>query len=117
MRPVDRAFWVVLSRTWSRWTDTLVVVKPETVVDWHRRGFFRFSTAPDGGSLTWRAPPPGRRHSGSRGTFSLALTGLGHVRRPLGAVDEDGHVVATRTMGLAHLACTAARPPPLRQPR
>jgi putative transposase len=42
LRPVDRAFWVVLSRTWSRWTDTLVVVKPETVIGWHRRGFVRF---------------------------------------------------------------------------
>ena len=42
LRPVDRAFWVVLSRAWSRWADTLVVVKPETVIGWHRRGFVRF---------------------------------------------------------------------------
>ncbi len=42
LRPVDRAFWVVLSHTWSRWTDTLVVVKPETVIGWHRRGYVRF---------------------------------------------------------------------------
>jgi hypothetical protein len=42
LRPVDRAFWVLLARTWSRWADTLVVVKPETVLGWHRRGFVRF---------------------------------------------------------------------------
>jgi putative transposase len=42
LRPVDRAFWVVLSRAWSRWAETLVVVKPETVIGWHRRGFVRF---------------------------------------------------------------------------
>lgn len=42
LRPVDRAFWVVLSRAWSRWADTLVLVKPETVIGWHRRGFVRF---------------------------------------------------------------------------
>jgi putative transposase len=42
LRPVDRAFWVVLSRVWSRWAETLVVVKPETVIGWHRRGFVRF---------------------------------------------------------------------------
>jgi hypothetical protein len=27
----DRLFWTVLRRCWSRWTDVLVLVKPETV--------------------------------------------------------------------------------------
>ena len=36
---VDRAFWSVLSCLWSRWRDALIVVKPETVVRWHRAGF------------------------------------------------------------------------------
>jgi len=35
----DRAFWVALSRTWKDWKDTLLIVKPETVVAWHRKGF------------------------------------------------------------------------------
>src|SRR5215467_1577085 len=35
----DRLFWVVLRRFWSRWAETLIVVKPETVVSWHRAGF------------------------------------------------------------------------------
>jgi hypothetical protein len=26
VRPVDRAFWVVLSRIWSRWADALAIV-------------------------------------------------------------------------------------------
>ena len=42
LRPVDRAFWAVLSRAWSRWADALLIVKPATVVSWHRRGFARF---------------------------------------------------------------------------
>jgi putative transposase len=42
LRPVDRAFWVVLSRIWSRWADALAIVKPATVIGWHRRGFARF---------------------------------------------------------------------------
>ena len=42
LRPVDRAFWVALSRSWSRWTDVLAIVRPATVVAWHRRGFARF---------------------------------------------------------------------------
>jgi len=35
----DRAFWVVLSRTWKDWKDALLIVKPETVIAWHRKGF------------------------------------------------------------------------------
>ncbi len=35
----DRAFWVVLSRLWSDWQSALVLVKPETVIGWHRKGF------------------------------------------------------------------------------
>ena len=38
----DRAFWVVLSRIWARWKSVLVVVKPETVIGWHRKGFRRY---------------------------------------------------------------------------
>jgi hypothetical protein len=26
--PIDRAFWVILSRTWSRWAEVLAIVKP-----------------------------------------------------------------------------------------
>jgi len=36
---VDRAFWVVLRRVWARWSAAVVVVKPETVIGWHRAGF------------------------------------------------------------------------------
>ncbi len=42
LRPIDRAFWVLVSRVWSRWSDALAIVKPATVVGWHRRGFARF---------------------------------------------------------------------------
>ncbi len=42
LRPLDRVFWVFLSRLWPRWKDALVIVKPETVVSWHRQGFRLF---------------------------------------------------------------------------
>jgi len=42
LSPLDRAFWVALSRLWPRWKDHLVVVRPETVVRWHREGFRRY---------------------------------------------------------------------------
>ena len=35
----DRFFWLVLSRIWSGWHAALHIVKPETVVRWHRQGF------------------------------------------------------------------------------
>jgi len=35
----DRCLWVWLSRLWSRWRSALIIVKPETVVGWHRQGF------------------------------------------------------------------------------
>ena len=35
----DRLFWTTLRRCWSRWSEVLVIVKPETVVGWHRTGF------------------------------------------------------------------------------
>ena len=34
----DRLFWVCLSRLWCDWRSALVIVKPETVVAWHRAG-------------------------------------------------------------------------------
>ncbi len=39
LTPLDRAFWVALSRFWPHWRDTLVIVKPDTVIRWHRKGF------------------------------------------------------------------------------
>jgi putative transposase len=42
IRMADRAFWLALSRLWPRWADVLVIVKPDTVVRWHRAGFRLF---------------------------------------------------------------------------
>ena len=39
MRRADRLFWVLLSRLWPAWREALVIVKPETVIAWHRKGF------------------------------------------------------------------------------
>ena len=35
----DRGFWILLRRIWSKWINTLIIVKPETVIKWHRQGF------------------------------------------------------------------------------
>jgi putative transposase len=39
LRPRDRVFWVVLSRLWANWQSALAIVQPETVIQWHRKGF------------------------------------------------------------------------------
>ncbi len=45
LTPRDRVFWVALARFWPGWKDALVIVKPDTVIRWHREGF----------RLYWRA--------------------------------------------------------------
>jgi putative transposase len=35
----DRWFWIVVSRIWKDWQQALIIVKPETVIKWHRQGF------------------------------------------------------------------------------
>jgi putative transposase len=44
LRSRDRLFWVALSRLWRDWRSTLLIVKPETVIAWHRKGFRLFWT-------------------------------------------------------------------------
>ena len=53
MRKLDRLFWIALRRCWTSWSDALILVKPETVVSWHRTGFQWF--------WRWRSHP---RHVG-----------------------------------------------------
>ena len=44
LRTADRIFWVWLSTVWSHWRQALMIVSPETVVTWHRKGFRLFWT-------------------------------------------------------------------------
>jgi putative transposase len=46
---MDRVLWIWLRRVWPRWKDALVIVKPETVIGWHRAGFRRY--------WRWRSRP------------------------------------------------------------
>jgi hypothetical protein len=39
LRVTDRVFWTWLRRLWSGWRLALLIVKPETVIAWHRQGF------------------------------------------------------------------------------
>lgn len=35
----DHRFWIVVCRCYTRWRETLIVVQPETVLGWHRKGW------------------------------------------------------------------------------
>ena len=53
LKATDRFFWITLRNLWPRWSDVLLIVKPETVVGWHRAGFRLF--------WRWRSRPRGGR--------------------------------------------------------
>jgi putative transposase len=52
LTPADRLLWVWLSKRWNDWRAAVVIVKPETVLAWHRRGFRLF--------WTWKSRRRGR---------------------------------------------------------
>src|SRR5688572_2201566 len=60
---VDRMFWAWLSRSWGGWRSAIHIVKPETVLAWHRRGFRVF--------WTWKS-----RHRYGRPTVSPDVRAL-----------------------------------------
>ena len=39
LRFQDRLFWGALAKCWQDWRSALLIVKPETVIKWHRQGF------------------------------------------------------------------------------
>ena len=39
LRPLDRLFWVWLSRLWPAWRSVVTIFQPETVLKWHQQGF------------------------------------------------------------------------------
>ena len=64
----DRRFWVVVSRCFAGWRDALLVVQPETVLRWHRKGW----------KACWRWRSQGRK-AGGRPRISRELREL--IRR------------------------------------
>ena len=63
LRPSDRVFWVGLSRLWDGWPSALVIVKPESVIRWHRKAS---SCSGDASPEAARSAGPGFRAGTSR---------------------------------------------------
>ena len=53
-RPSERLFWVWLYRLWPSCLQMIVILKPDTLVRWHRKGFRLY--------WTWKS----RRRQGGR---------------------------------------------------
>ena len=67
LRPADRLLWMILSRILPNWRDVVVIVNPDTVVGWHRKGFRLF--------WAWKS----RRRKGGRPTVPRDVRDL--IRR------------------------------------
>jgi hypothetical protein len=64
----DRRFWILARRWFSGWRDVLLIVQPETVLRWHRRGWRAY--------WRWRSR---RQETGGRHAISAELQTL--IRR------------------------------------
>src|SRR6202047_2060311 len=60
LRLFDKLFWVAARQVWSDWKQSLILVRPETVVQWHRSGFQLYWRVL---SRTWRLRGGRRRIS------------------------------------------------------
>ena len=65
LEDVDRRFWILACRWFSGWQTSLLVIRPETVLRWHRQGWRTYGAgghaAPQGGQaaaqLRWNFGP------------------------------------------------------------
>jgi putative transposase len=63
LKQSDRLLWILLSRFWRGWRHFVYIVKPATVVRWHRRAFARY--------WTWKS-----RHRPGRPAVAAAIRDL-----------------------------------------
>ena len=60
LRDADRRFWVLVCRWFAQWRNSLIIVKPDTVIRWHRRGwkaYWRWRSARSGRAGRKMTPP------------------------------------------------------------
>ena len=85
----DRVFWVGIHRIFKEWKEHLVVVKPETVIRWHRNGF-RYYWKWKSRSKPGR-PPIGMEviHLIRRMSIENVLWGAPHIQSELALLGHD----------------------------
>src|SRR5713226_2362438 len=93
---LDRAFWVWLSRRWAGWREALHIVRPETVIRWHRKGFRSF--------WTWKSRR-GRTGRPRIGSELAELVRTMALANPLGRAAHPRRVAQARARRLAADCC------------
>ena len=102
---VDRAFWSCLSQAWPRWRRVLLIVKPETVVGWHRKGFRLF--------WRWKSRVPLGRPQKDADLRRL-IRDMARANPRWGAPRMHGELLK---LGFSVAQSTVARYMPVRSPR
>src|SRR5712664_11838 len=95
---LDRAFWVWLSNWWPGWREALHLVRPETVIRWHRQGFRAF--------WSWKSR---RGRMGRPGRLGACGPRAHHCAREsaLGCATHSRRVTQARARRLAAHRCPA----------
>jgi transposase InsO family protein len=104
---LDRALWIWLSQKWARWHEALHLVRPETVIRWHRQGFRAFWSWKSRRGRTGR-PPVGSELANLVRTMTLANP-LWGAPRIHGELLKLGFEVSQRTV--ARLMPRRPKPP------
>ncbi len=94
-RRADRFFWVMLRRLWNGWRGALHIVRPATVVAWHRRSWRLLWRLRSRGAPGRPAIPLETRELIRRLSNENRLWGAPRIQRELAHL---GHVVAKSTV-------------------
>jgi transposase InsO family protein len=99
LKPSERVLWAVLSRFWSDWKSSLIIVKPKTVIAWHKQGF----------RLFWRW----RSHTGKVGRPRIPSEHIALIKRisrenPGWGEDKVAEELGLK-LGVHHAASTIRR--------
>lgn len=93
----DRRFWILASRWFPHWQNQLLVVTPETVLRWHRKGwkaYWRWRSKP-GGRLGRKSIPPEVKALIRRMSAENVLWGQKRIQAELARL---GFTVSARTV-------------------
>src|SRR3989440_11711998 len=86
VRWTDRALFIWLYRRCPRILDAITIVRPETVVRWHRIGFAAY--------WRWKSPPPGGRPRIGK-EIRAPIRRMSFENPPWGAPKSQGELLKT----------------------
>jgi len=101
--PIDRLLWIWLSMRWDRWREALHIIRPETVIRWHRQGFRAF--------WTWKSRRGQLGRPRVASDLAELVRAMGAGQSPLGCTSHPRRVAQARPRCVpAHRCATDATP-------